>query len=93
MDLLRIIFIALGILTIIISVCNLLHFNSPLFITKHMREVLSESERIEYQKSTAKPWAVLGGAVVILGVFCVDQAYVFAIGYIVSMSIFCFGWP
>lgn len=88
MEYLRILLIALGLLSIILAVFNLLHFNSSILVSNRIREFLcSESERIEYQKAMAMPQAMLGVFILILGIFCWHNVHLFITGYFVCMVI------
>lgn len=88
MEYLQIFLIALGLLSIILSVFNFLHFNSSILISNRVREFLSsESERIKYQKATAMPYAMLGVFILVLGVFCWHNISLFMTGYFVCMGI------
>ena len=60
MDFFRIACIAMGGLIVVLSVCQFFLVNtkySKLFIGKWLRRILSEGERIDYQKAKAKPMA------------------------------------
>ena len=103
MEYLQIHLIILGFLSIILSVFNFLHINSSLLISDQIREFFySEEERIQYQRSTAMPQAMLGLIILILGVFCYHDVNSFLIVYFSGMCIFivwmaginkkCLGW-
>ncbi len=89
MEYLQILLIVFGFLAIILSVFNFLHFNSSILISNHIRKFLSsESERIQYQRSTAMPQAMLGLITLILGVFCYHNVNSFLTVYFGDMCIF-----
>ena len=79
MDFVRYSYIALGGLTIIVSICGFLRFATSLFIAKRIRQVLSESECKAYQKSQAVLYAFLGTVYLILGItsFYADYSFVY----------------
>jgi len=72
----QIIFIVIGVIAIIFSIFSYLHFKSSLVIYKFIREAISESERIKYQKATAKPYLMLGVVFLIIGIFLDNQALI-----------------
>jgi len=92
MDFVRYSYIALGGLTIIVSVCCFLHLASSVFIQKRIRQALNESERKEYQKSQAIFYAFLGTVYLIIGIisFSADYSFVYwmeRIGYFVFIGV------
>ena len=69
MGYLQILFIVIGVFMIIYSIFSYLHFNSSLLLYQFIRKVLSESERIKYQKAIANPHLMLGVVFLITGIF------------------------
>ena len=88
MDFFQIAFVAGGVSLLVLSLCNFLHWNARIVIERYISESLSEEERILYQKAVAKPYAMLGLAICLLGVFCFSQVGVLVAGYIFSMLVY-----
>jgi len=76
--------ITFGSLLIIISVCQFFFTNFKLFIWKNMRKILSERERVKYQKAMAAPIALFGVIVLISSLFFYELA---EIGYVIGLFV------
>ena len=92
MNLVRYSYIALGRLTIIVSVCGFLRFATSIFIQKRIRQALSESEQKAFQKSQAIFYAFLGTVYLIIGIISFSADYIFIdwmvrVGYYVFIAI------
>jgi len=84
----RIVLIVCGIIFMVISVCNILHLNSSLFLIKRVHKTLSDSERLKYQKALAIPYAILGIIISLIGVFFFTERLISVIVFFACLFIY-----
>jgi len=92
MNFVRYSYIALGGLTIIVSVCCFLSLASSVFIQKRIRQALNEKERKAFQKAQAIFYAFLGTVYLIIGIISFSAEYIFVdwmvrTGYFIYIAI------